>query len=524
MRRGVGGLVVLALLATGCTFPSVAPEPTPTPAGPTEIGGVPISSDIGPVVDRPSLPDPGVTPDGFVAPPAGEGLSGYLAQQPEWQDCGNSLQCATIRVPLDYADPTAQAITLSLARRPATAEPRLGSLFVNPGGPGAGGRGLAAGFNRDGLEQYDIVGWDPRGTGDSTPVRCYGDAEVDAFLLLDASPDDSAERAELVKGSAAFAKSCWEHSGRLLQHISTIDTVRDLDLMRSLVGDEKLSYYGYSYGTYIGAVYAELFPFNVGRLGLDAAVNITDSDEVIQAMGFDLALRNFAGWCAENADCDLGSTTDEVLAGITDLLDGLDAQPLAVGDRLLTQSQAVLGIGQMLYGGKRAWQGLASYVTWARQGSGEALLWAADQMSARSEDGHFSTMYFAFPAISCADRPDNGIIDADSVWIDDQGKAPIFGRYFGPQYACPLWPVRPTVQLDLRGVGAAPILVVGGTGDNATPYQQAVTMADQLESAVLLTYDGEGHGAYGSKSSCVDRVVVDYLVNGKLPEDGQTCR
>ena len=516
--------MVLALLATGCTFPAVTPAPTPTPGMPTEIGGVTVSSEIGPVVDREPLPDPGVTPNGFVQAPDGDGLSGYLDQELNWQSCASELQCATIKVPLDYADPGAQAITLSLARKPATAEPRLGSLFVNPGGPGAGGRGLVPGFNRSGLEQYDIVGWDPRGTGESTPVRCYSDAEVDAFLLLDASPDDSDERAELVKGTADFSASCWRQNGRLLKHISTIDTVRDLDLMRALAGDEKLHYYGYSYGTYIGAVYAELFPFNVGHLGLDAAVNITDSDEVIQAMGFDLALRNFAAWCADSSDCDLGTSADEVLGNITDLLDRLDADPLPAGGRLLTQSQAMLGVGNMLYGGKQAWRGLASYLSWARQGSGEALLWAADQMNSRDDDGHFSTMYFAFPAISCVDRPDNGVLDADSIWVDDQVKAPIFGHYFGPQYGCTLWPVRPSVQLDIRGAGAAPILVVGGTGDNATPYQHAVTMADQLESAVLLTYDGEGHGAYGSKSSCVNDVVVDYLVNGKLPEDGRTCR
>ena len=523
MRRGIGGLVALALLATGCTFPSVTPDPTPTPGEPTEIGGVSISSEVGPVVDRPFLPDPGVTPQGFVAAPGGEGLTGYLAQQLDWQNCGNGMQCATTKAPLDYADPAAQAITLSLARRPATAEPRLGSLFVNPGGPGSGGRGLAAGFVNKGLEQYDIVGWDPRGTGESTPVRCYGDREVDAYLLLDASPDDPTERADLVKATAEFGASCWQQSGRLLEHITTIDTVRDLDLLRALVGDQKLNYYGYSYGTEIGATYAELFPFNVGHLGLDAAVNITDSDEVIQAMGFDLALGNFASWCAEEK-CVLGSSKDEVLAAITTLFDDLDAKPVAVGDRLLTQSLAMLGVAQLLYGGKPAWQSLASYVAWARQGSGEALLWVADQMQGRDEKGRYSTMYFAFPAISCADHPDNGVLDADSIWIDDQVKAPIFGRYFGPQYTCTLWPVRPSVQLDLRGVGAAPILVVGGTGDNATPYQHAVTMASQLESAVLLTYEGEGHGTYGHKSSCVDQIVVAYFVKDQLPADGTTCR
>jgi len=519
--RLVGVALALALAVSGCTFPSITPDPTSSNS-PLEVGGVPVSADPGPAVDRPSLPEPNVNPEGFAPAPDGAGLAGYLGQELTWSDCGGGLECAQVLVPLDYADPSAQAITLSLARRPATAEPRLGTLFVNPGGPGAAGSGLAGSFARDGLEQYDIVGWDPRGTGNSTPVRCYGAASTDQLEGLDMSPDDSVERSALVKGSYDFGRSCWENSGRLLAHISTVETVRDLDLMRQLVGDEELHYFGYSYGTEIGATYAEVFPFNTGRLVLDAAVNITDSDEVIQAMGFDLALGNFADWCAKTG-CNLGNSREEVLAAITGLFDQLDAAPLDVKGRALTQSLAVEGVAQLLYGGKEAWPALAAYVGWAREGSGEALLWAADQLNTRDERGEYSAMFYAFPAISCLDHPDEGVLDADVTWAEDQSKAPIFGRYFGPQYTCPLWPVRPAPQLDLRGVGAEPILVIGGTGDNATPYQQAVTMAEQLDSGVLLTYEGEGHGSYGGKSPCVNSVVIAYLVNGTLPEDGFTC-
>ena len=515
------GALAVALVATGCTFPTIVPSPTAT-ATPVEIGGVTVSTEPGPAVDRPRFPDPGVRPDGFADAPPGDGLDGYLAQRLTWTACGSGLECARIMVPLDYADPAGQAITLALARRPATAEPRLGSLFVNPGGPGAPGTGLAAGFARDGLEQYDIVGWDPRGTGGSTPVRCYGNAETERLEALDASPDDTDERTELIRATFEFGKACWENSGSLLAHISTIETVRDLDLMRQLVGDERLNFFGYSYGTELGATYAELFPFSVGRLVLDAAVNITDSDDVIQAMGFDLALGNFADWCART-NCVLGSTRDAVLASITGLFDDLDAEPLEVRGRRLTQSLAVEGVAQLLYGGTQAWPALAAYTGWAIEGSGEALLWAADQLNARDEDGQYSPMFYAFPAISCLDHLDDGVLDAEAVWGEDQGKAPIFGRYFGPQFTCTLWPVRPAPQLDLRAAGADPILVIGGTGDNATPYQHAQTMAEQLESGVLLTYDGEGHGSYGGKSSCVDRAVVDYLVDGTLPDDGLGC-
>lgn len=257
---------------------------------------------------------------------------------------------------------------------------------------------------------------------------------------------------------------------------------------------------------------------------LDAAVNITDSDEVIQAMGFDLALGNFADWCTRTTECDLGENREAVLASITGLFDDLDAAPLDVRGRALTQSLAVEGVAQLLYGGLRAWPALAAYVGWAREGSGEALLWAADQLNSRDDNGEYNAMFYAFPAISCLDSLDQGVLDADATWGEDQGKAPIFGRYFGPQYTCTLWPVRPAPQLELRGAGAAAILVIGGTGDNATPYQHAETMAEQLESAVLLTYDGEGHGSYGGKSSCVDGIVVDYLVDGRLRSDGFVCR
>ena len=525
MKRRVGqvaGALALAVMATGCTFPTITPAPSPT-ASPIDVAGIEISPEPGPAVDRPSLPDPGVRPQGFADPPSGEGLSGYLSQKVEWSDCGESLECARVLVPLDYADPTAQAITLSLARHPATAEPRLGTLFVNPGGPGAPGSGLAGAFVRDGLEQYDILGWDPRGTGASTPVTCYDADATDQLEALDYSPDDSDERSQLVRATYEFGKACWENSGSLLEHISTIETVRDLDLLRQLMGDDRLTYFGYSYGTEIGATYAELFPFNAGRLVLDAAVNITDSDEVIQAMGFDLALGNFADWCARSG-CELGDTKEAVLASITGLFDELDAAPLAVRGRQLTQTLAVEGVAQLLYGGTRAWPALSAYVEWAREGSGEALLWAADQLNARDDNGQYGAMFYAFPAISCLDDLDDGLLDAEVTWAEDQGKAPIFGRYFGPQYTCALWPVRPAPQLELKGAGAPPILVIGGTGDNATPYQQAETMAEQLESGVLLTYDGEGHGSYGRKSPCIDDAVVDYLVDGKLPSDGTVCR
>ncbi|MGC3995675.1 MAG: alpha/beta hydrolase [Propionicimonas sp.] len=481
-----------------------------------------ISAVAGVAIDRPPTEEVDVQANGLVAGLGGGDLTAYLAQHVRWSACGK-LECASVLAPLDYADPSARALTLAMARKPATKSPRLGTLFINPGGPGASGKGFVSSFDTTGLEQYDIVGWDPRGTGESTPVRCYGGAETDAFLNLDSSPDTEEERTKLIEATYAFGQSCEEHSGVLLTHISTIETARDLDLLRQLLGDATLTYLGYSYGTQIGATYAELFPQNTGRLVLDAAVDITDDDAVIQAMGFDLALGNFASWCAGQA-CGLGGTKQEVLDAITGLFDALDAAPLAVKNRVLTQSLAVTGVAAMLYGGTAAWPTLATIVVAARNGNGRGLLLAADSQNARNNNGTFGTLFYAFPAISCLDSDDDkGVLDADRQWQEDQQKAPIFGKYFGPAYGCALWPVRPSRQLDIRGVGARPIVVIGGTGDNATPYQQAVAMAKQLDSGVLVTHQGEGHGSFGGKSACIDTLVVNYLVDDVVPEDGVRC-
>ncbi len=523
---------MLAASVAGCTVPVPRPVPALSPAvtrstpgpSPELIGGVPVSPVPGVAVDRPSYPDPHVTPKGFAAAPAGVGLAGYAAQKIAWAGCGDETtdRCARVLAPLDYAEPDAQAITLSLRKRLATKKPVIGTLFINPGGPGGSGMDLVTAFDTRGLERFDVVGWDPRGSGQSTPVTCYGSKQTDALNNLDASPDTAKERAALLAGYAAFGKSCWEHSGVLLDHISTADTVRDLDLLRTLVGDDKLFYLGYSYGTQIGATYADMFPQTTGRLVLDSAVDITGSEDAVQAAGFDLALGNFASWCAKR-ECDLGTSKKAVLASVTGLFDRLDAKPLAVGDRQLTQTLAVTGVAMELYGDEAQWPELLTLVDRARDGDGAGLLWAADQLNDRADDGTYGSMFYSFPAIACLDEDDKGVLDADRLWRKDEKAAPIFGDYMGPSYTCPLWPVRPAPQVTLRGEGAPPIVVIGAKGDSATPYQQAVTMAQQLTSAVLVTYTGEGHGTYGGKSACVDDLVVAYLTGGTVPKDGVVC-
>ncbi len=477
--------------------------------------------------DRPKSAIPTVKPAGFVNAPAGAGISRYTSQKLSWSNCTiekKTAQCATTTAPLDYAAPDGQAITLKLAKVVATKTPKLGTIFVNPGGPGEPGTNLAVGFATAGLEQYDIVGWDPRGTGGSTPVVCENGAAVDAVMQLDQSPDTDAEKTALLNGWKSFGASCLAKSGALLQHISTVDTVQDLDLLRQLVGDAKLNYLGYSYGTYIGAVYAEKFPATVGKLVLDSAVNITADESVSQAAGFDLALGNYATWCAQQK-CSLGATKEKVLASITALLDKLDASPLP-GDatRKLTQSAAGDGIAIFLYMDETYWDQLTEALEKAIAGDGRYLLLYGDQLRGRQTNGQYDPSFFAFPAIGCGDSQDDGVERAFADWKVDAQRAPIFGKYFGPNVWCTVWPVQGLAPFDIKGKGAAPIVVVGATGDSATPYQYAAWMSDQLESGVLVTYDGAGHATYGNdRSTCVDNAVVSYFAKGTVPADGLFC-
>jgi len=469
---------------------------------------------------------------GMVAPPGGD-VTAYLKQTVTWGPCtspiagesGAPYECASVVVPMDWHRPDGQAITLHMKRKPATKQPSLGDLFINPGGPGGVAQSYVDSFATTGLEQYTIVGVDPRGSGESTPVVCGTTEQTQAYFDLDASPDTQAERDALLQGTKDFAHQCWLGSGPLLDHISTIEAVYDFELIRRLLGDATFNYLGVSYGTYIGAVYAELYPAHVGRLVLDAAVNITDNESVSQSAGFELALHKYAQWCAENTSCkQLGMTETEVVAAIKAFLDGLDSKPLAVGSRMLTQTLAISGIALYLYLGTSVYSAVTAALLFAMtQGNGEYLLQAADYLNGREDDGTYGSLALSFPAIACLDGADRGIDDAWHQWDVDAAASPIFGYYMGPNLTCAVWGVPPAPQIDFTGAGDPPIVVIGGTGDNATPYQYAQWMAEQFPSAVLVTRDGVGHGSYDSGNACIDSAVRDYLAGGIVPQDGLTC-
>lgn len=505
------------------TAAATAPA-TPTPPTP----GTPTTAVDWSGPDRPRPPVPDVSPPGFVAPPPGQGIHRYLGQRLGWGPCeaaerpAAAATCATVAAPLDHAAPDGQALTLALTRVPATKEPRLGTLFVNPGGPGEGGRALAWRFHRAGLEQYDVVGWDPRGTGRSTPVVCASDAELDAFYALDQTPDDAAERRAYVDASRAYGDACLRGSGRLLAHVATADTVADLDLLRHLVGDERLNFLGYSYGTDLGSRYADTHPDRVGRIVLDSAVNPQiDERAVVQAMGFDRALGAFGDWCVRQR-CGLGDDRAAVTRAVTGLLAGLDAHPLPVRDRVLTQSLGTTGVILPLYGTETSFPMLARAVSQARAGNGDPLLRLADSYNGR-DNGHYAARGSAFYAIRCLDRGDGGVASAELRAAEDAGRAPLLGPFLGADLVCPTWPVAPRPKpAPVRAAGAGPILVVGTTGDSATPYEFAMAMARQLERGRLLTRVGEGHGAYGHGNGCVDDAVAAYLL-GADPAPDQRC-
>ncbi len=292
LREWVAAILLAAMTLVGCSPGAIDPGPSSSPdrsvASPTTT--LPSLPSAG----RPVQPVPDVRPGGFADPPPGSGLARYRGQQLDWRSCGR-LQCAQLLVPLDYAHPDDGAISLTIGLRPASGGSRA-TVFANPGGPGGSGLTFLQGVDPSSWTDVDLISWDPRGVGASTPVGCWGDAASDAYSQLDQSPDDATERNALVDGAQRLGLSCLNGSGALLEHLSTADTARDLDLIRDALGLASLNYLGLSNGTLIGAIYAQLFPARVGRFVLDGAVNISHSP-VLQLQGFDRALTAMADWC-----------------------------------------------------------------------------------------------------------------------------------------------------------------------------------------------------------------------------------
>jgi pimeloyl-ACP methyl ester carboxylesterase len=476
-------------------------------------------------------PTPAGAPD---QPPSPE-LARFYSQELEWTPCESSSECATLEVPLDYDAPAGRTIELALLRVPANdPEHRIGSLVVNPGGPGQSGTEFAAqaglAFGDPVLESFDIVGFDPRGAGESAPVDCLGDRELDEVVAVDPDPDTAAERREFVRLSRALVTGCVERSGALASHVSTIEATRDMDVLRAALDDPTLDYFGASYGTELGATYAELFPERVGRFVLDGAIDPSlDFRELAlgQAAGFETALRAYVEDCIKTQDpCFLGDSVEEGLARISDLLDQVDAQPLPTATgRQLQVGNAFYGIVLPLYV-RDYWFLLTSALGDALDGDGSALLQLSDLYNSRAANGYTDNSREAFTAITCLDDPSSIPPDEVPAETPDFEKAsPTFGAVFAwGLVSCRGADAESTEEpLELDGSGAGPIVVIGTTRDPATPYAWAKGLAQQLDSGVLVSRDGDGHTGYNKGNECVDDAVHAYLLDGEVPADGLTC-
>ncbi|KUH39886.1 MULTISPECIES: alpha/beta hydrolase [Streptomyces] len=467
-------------------------------------------------------------------------LRPYYAQRPAWRDCGvPDFQCATLKAPLDYARPGDGQVKLAVARTKATGPgKRIGSLLVNPGGPGGSAVDYLQAYAGIGYPapvraRYDMVAVDPRGVARSAPVRCLDGPAMDAYTQVDQTPDDRRETDRLTAAYKKFAAACAERSARVLPHVSTVEAARDMDIVRAALGDAKLNYVGASYGTFLGATYAELFPERTGRLVLDGAMDPSRTARETnrdQAAGFDTAFRSFAADCVGQADCPLGNASvQDATARMKAFLTALDRKPVPTGEprRPLGEALATIGVITAMYD-EAAWPQLRGALTRAMDGEGAGLLALADSYYEREADGDYSNLMAANAAVNCLDQPSAFTTPAAvAAAVPSFEKAsPVFGRGLAwASLGCAYWPVEATGTAHrIRAEGAAPIVVVGTTRDPATPYAWARSLAAQLSSGTLLTYDGDGHTAYGRGSDCVDTAINTYLLRGTPPPPGKRCR
>lgn len=525
MRRLLPSTLALVLVLAACSSDDEASNTT-DPAAPTTIEEPAVTSET----TAPAATSPDTTE------PAATGTTGPTDDQLrtiDWGACDTPgpLECGTLDVPLDHDDPDGTQISIALTRLRATgsASDRIGSLVVNPGGPGGSGveaiTTLAATIPAEVTEVFDLVGFDPRGVGESSAVTC--DLVRDDGVELVPAGDRATWEAQLGRALDQLA-TCTAEPDALLSAVGTNNVARDLDLIRAAVGDEQLTYLGFSYGSRLGATYAELFPDRVRALVLDGAMKPTDDLGAIfaeQVGGFDRAFGNFADACDADPDCllrEIGPTRDVVAA--------LRAEIVEVGsfatddpDRSLTAGEFDLGIIAALYS-KDVWPFLAQGLYLAETNADGTLLQVlGDSFVGRRADGTYSNLSEANAFINCADDPARETVDEAWARADALGNGSMF---FGDRLRATTGclglpdPVDPLVVGPAEG--APPILVIGTTGDPATPYEWAIELADFLDSGVLYTVEAEGHTAY-TRAACANAVVNAYLIDLEVPEAGASC-
>lgn len=453
-------------------------------------------------------------------------LAKFQSQQLRWGNCYGDFQCSSFKVPVDYNAIDGRTFTLQVLRRKATDQRnRLGSLIVNPGGPG--GSGVDYAYSADSIvspaiiNKYDIVGFDPRGVNTSEPVRCLTDSEEDKFLANDGQAKDIDEVNKLVSAAKKFTKGCAAMAGSKIGHYSTLETAKDMDILRRALGDAKLNFLGKSYGTYLGTLYAALFPNSIGHMVLDGAVdpNVSLKEQnLVQAIGFDRALTDF-----------LASQNKYSLSDIKKLISDADSKPLiGTHQRPMTSALLITAIAASLYDNRDGWPKLEIALEQAiSKQNPNGLLSIADDYFQRDSFGKYvSNENDISIMITCSDwavsqSPQEMLKDATAF----KNAAPVFGPYLSfAGLPCKYWPAKPvTPKRSLTNLKTTPIVVIGVTRDPATPYVWAKALSKDLPNSVLLTYDGEGHTGHGRGNTCIDSKVDAYFLRNLSPDAGSVC-
>lgn len=521
VRAAIAALAVVAGVAsaTGCTSSAAAPAVSPSASGATG------SAPVGPPVSGPAFP----------SGPVPATLARYYAQHLDWRPCDKGFECARLLVPFDYARPAWRRFSLPVIKLPAAeADGRVGALVINPGGPGGSGvqYALAARsgeFTSGILGRFDIVGFDPRGVGGSEPsVRCMTGPQLDKYFATNDAPATPAELATVVSESKLYASECAKGAADLLPYVGTVNAAKDMDVLRAALGEPALTYLGKSYGTVLGASYAQQFPSRVRALVLDGAVNPTLTGlqvDVAQAEGFESAFGQFTAWCVAQSGCPLGTATGAV-PKVAGLLAAANRHPLSnlAGDSQPANGAMLLtGIAAALYL-RQEWPLLKNALHDAFTGDGTILVELANFLMERSPNGTYSNLSDAELSVDCVDRTWPRSLTAWNTAAAAAAKAaPLFGAsVVWGSLPCAYWTVKPTV-VSARAAGARPILVVGDLHDPATPYQWAVGLSHDLASGVLLGWNGEGHTSYMEGSMCVDITVDAYLISLRTPRSGTVC-
>jgi pimeloyl-ACP methyl ester carboxylesterase len=460
-----------------------------------------------------------------------ETLQDFQSQKIKWRTCYDSFKCADVLVPIDYTNIKLGTFKISVLKYEASnKEDRIGSMFVNPGGPGASGVEYAYQaeyiLSPQVLALYDIVGFDPRGVGRSAPIRCLTDEETDVSYASDAKPDNPQEFDALVKEAQDYVAKC-ETNTKNLTAYSTENAARDMDVIRAVLGDKKLNYLGKSYGTYLGTIYAQLFPDKVGRVVLDGAIDPGATplqQSLIQAVGFDTALDAFIKDCLQLDTCPLPK--DVTKQYFTDLFDSVAEKPLTTStNRVATESLVVLGTASALYDNESGWPMLRVALKQAQSGRGFMFLSLADAYTGRQPNGTYPTNEgdsgFVIDCLDWNDARTNEQIAQDAQTFEAQ--APVFGPYLSYSGISCKYFSGVKQPIKINQIKTTPIIVVGTLRDPATPYSWAVALNKLITNSLLITLDGDGHTGHGRGSACVDKTVDTYFITGKIPTTDQKC-